>query len=361
MEDDRPLPAQDTVRAGSLGGAGHGHGNKAGQIKMRRQETQGRASGAEAAGRKPQPAGQPPIAAPWGGDIHTGEEAQNAVREHEEYVQTLTSMHRSCRQTVDWQERVHAPAPVEPLHLNTHEIIAQQKLAQYQPSLLSRLMGQAGNERRALQEAVSAGWVRDEHLFAEASAQYQRDLLLHEEAIEAARRVAANDHAAMLQTVALFEPLAPIGPLGQRPAFLELAPRTWAVELTMNGTDVVPRDRARRLASGRIAIQEFPQHEYERLYRDYVCSASLRAARELLALLPLDELIVSAVDERVHPHTGEVVSRTMLTFRAPRQKMEYLNFYALDGPEAMQQFWHRADFGCTGTMTAMDPEFEETD
>lgn len=328
---------------------------------MRGSETDKHNAGAHA--RKPSGDARPslPIPAPWGGDIYTGRDAEEAARQHDEYLQALTSMHRGCAAVIDWEARAGVTPPPGPRPVHTNERAAQKAMNAYRPTLMSRLLGKVKAERRALRNNVAEGWVLDEKLFSAKEAAYEQGLRLHEEAVALARRVLAGEAAAFRQAISLADPLMPIGRLGERATFTALTPKSYAVKLFLRAEDVMPEQRVRLLASGRVAVQPFPGPDACRLLRDHVCSAGLRAARELFALLPLEDLIITAIEDTPEVNTGRESRRTLIRFRAPRSAIEALDFYELDSVEAMQKLWHRADFDGTGKLLALEPEFEETD
>jgi len=221
------------------------------------------------------------------------------------------------------------------------------QLDRYSPSLLARLFGQIKKQKNKLIDSITKGKIADERLFVEQSAQYEQDLADHLDETSFAERVLKNDPEAMLEAVKLFEPLASIGLLGEHLAVNVPAPQVIAVELSVHGEEVVPRDRAKLLASGRASVKPMPKGEYYRLYQDHVCSAGLRVARELLALLPVEEVVVTAVDDLVDPATGHLKQTVILSFRAPRATMAQLKFDAIDPSDSMRNFLHRMDFSAT--------------
>jgi hypothetical protein len=115
----------------------------------------------------------------------------------------------------------------------------------------------------------------------------------------------------------------------------------------VHGEEVIPKDRAKLLASGRASVKPMPKGDYYRLYQDHVCSAALRVAREFLALLPIDEVIVTATDDLVDPATGHLKKTAILSLRVPRETVEKLNFQALDPSDSLRNFLHRMSFGST--------------
>jgi hypothetical protein len=210
-------------------------------------------------------------------------------------------------------------------------------------------------QRKVLADRVDQGKDLDEKSFNENLAKYKQDLEDHHEEKAFAERVLRNEPEAMLEAVKLFEPLASIGLLGEHLSVAVVGPRAIAVELSVHGEEVIPKDRAKLLASGRASVKPMPKGDYYRLYQDHVCSAALRVAREFLALLPIDEVIVTATDDLVDPATGHLKETAILSLRVPRETVEKLNFQALDPSDSLRNFLHRMSFGSTTGFRPVEP------
>jgi len=78
--------------------------------------------------------------------------------------------------------------------------------------------------------------------------------------------------------------------------------------------------------------------------QDYVCGAVLRAARELLVLLPIRAVVVTAVARLFNSATGHHEDVPIVTAVIPKQIAAHLNFNALDPSDAMANFPHRMSF-----------------
>lgn len=279
--------------------------------------------------------------------LEAKEQAAAAVHEHEDYVARLASIHRTCSPATDWQARAASRPPRKPNLSAENESKARLQLERYKPSLLSRLFGQVEKQKDKLAKLIEKGKIADERSFAEQSTKYQQDLTDHQDETAFAERILKKEREAMLEAVKLFEPLSSIGLLGEHLEIRLPAPNVVAVDLNVHGEEVVPKDRAKLLASGKASVKPMPKVEYYRLYQDHVCSAGLRVARELLALVPVDEVIVTAVDNLVDPATGHLKQTAILSFRAPRATMVQLNFDAIDPSDSMRNFLHRMDFSAT--------------
>jgi hypothetical protein len=283
------------------------------------------------------------------------ERAAEAVKQFEEYVERLVIIHRTCSSSANWNARAAAPPPNEPQRTSEHEASAKRNLERYKPSLVARLLGRVEKQRDVLGKLVEQGRLADDRSFVERSGQYKQDMEDHRDGVAFARRVLQNEPSAMLEAVKLFEPLASIGLLGEHLSVSVIGPKAISVELSVHGEEVIPKDRAKLLASGRASVKPMPKGEYYRLYQDHVCSAALRVAREFLALLPIDDVVVTAVDDLVDPATGHLKRSPIVSFHAPRATMAKLNFHALDPSDSLRNFNHRMSFGATVGLRPVEP------
>lgn len=73
-----------------------------------------------------------------------------------------------------------------------------------------------------------------------------------------------------------------------------------------------------------------PISKYNELLQDYVCSCVMRVGRELLALLPDDIVIVTAVDALLNSATGHVEDLPVLSVVFSGQTLSRLNVEDVD-------------------------------
>lgn len=91
-------------------------------------------------------------------------------------------------------------------------------------------------------------------------------------------------------------------------------------------------------------MKQMPKSRFYELYQDYVCGTALRLANEMLAMLPLAAVIVTAVDQLLNPATGHVEQQPILSLAVPRATMEALNLEGVDPSDAMVNFVHKMKF-----------------
>lgn len=287
--------------------------------------------------------------------LEAKEQAAEAVRENDAYLNRLVTIHTKCSDQINWKSRAAIPSPIKPVYKSELEDGAKKKLDSYRPSWFTKLLGNTEKQRRELSTLIQKGKQDDQKIFSEKSSKYLEELAEHIDETTFAKRVVALDSAAHIEAIKVFEPLAAIGLLGEHMKIEIFAPGKISVELNVHGEEIIPKDRPKLLASGRASVKPMPKGEYYRLYQDHVCSAGLRVARELLALLPIEEVLVTAVDNLLDPATGHLKESAILSFRAPRKTMEQINFDAIDPSDSMKNFLHHMNFGTTTGFKPVNP------
>jgi hypothetical protein len=89
-----------------------------------------------------------------------------------------------------------------------------------------------------------------------------------------------------------------------------------------------------------------------RIHHDHVASATLRVARELLALLPFHLVFVHARVAELDRATGHDAEHTVLSAAFPREDLERLDFSRLDPSDAIERFPHTMELS---TRTGFAP------
>ena len=90
-------------------------------------------------------------------------------------------------------------------------------------------------------------------------------------------------------------------------------PKLIECELKVNGQDVIPADTKSLSAGGKLVVKAMPKARFHEIYQDYVCGCVLRLAREMFALLPVDNVILTATVDGTDSATGHVAELPVLS------------------------------------------------
>lgn len=115
-------------------------------------------------------------------------------------------------------------------------------------------------------------------------------------------------------------------------------PQVMEVEFRVKSATVVPDYVVSLTKTGKLSRKQMTKTMYYDLVQDYVCSCIIRIARDLLAVLPLDRVIVHAVDERLNTANGHMEEVTICSAVLDREGMNHLNFDRIDPSDALENF-----------------------
>ncbi|MDB4930035.1 MAG: hypothetical protein JWM10_2519, partial [Myxococcaceae bacterium] len=120
----------------------------------------------------------------------------------------------------------------------------------------------------------------------------------------------------------------------------------WCVEawLLANSAAVVPAEQPTVTPTGRAGRKKLSPARRAEVYQDHVCSAALRVAREVFALLPIPVVFVHVADVRVEPATGHEAFVPVLSVAFERESFAALNLDGVDPSSAVEGFDHAMDF-----------------
>lgn len=283
------------------------------------------------------------------------ERARLEVEEYENYVERLQTLHLDGASAVEWERFVSAKEPCPPIRTSSAEEAAVAKQEEYRPTLIAKLLGRDAKKRAALEEAVRNAPAEDELAYQHAVHDFEKQHQDWADARQFAERVLGLEAEALLDAVRELHPFTEAAELGSSLEFdMEDGLPMHAV-LHVHGEDVVPKTAKRLLQSGRLSEKSLPKGQYYELYQDHVCSAVLRVARDLFAILPIEAVIVSAKDTLLNTGTGHLEEQAILSVAIPRKTVERLNFQLLDPSDSMENFVHRMDFKKTKGFQPVEP------
>jgi hypothetical protein len=104
-----------------------------------------------------------------------------------------------------------------------------------------------------------------------------------------------------------------------------------------------------------LSTKAWQKGRFHEVYQDYVCGAVLRVANELCALLPVESVLVTAVDDMLDSSTGKLRQQALLSILVPRSTLEALNLELVDPSDALANFIHRMSFKKTTGFSPIEP------
>lgn len=281
--------------------------------------------------------------------------AELEVEEYENYIDRLQTLHLDGASIVEWERHLSAEEPQPPRRTRSLERAAVTELESYRPSLLDKMLGRESQKRAALEEAVGTAQSEDDLAYQRAVREFEER---HEDWMHSrqfAERVLDLEVEALLAAIKELDPFSEAAELGSVLEFdVEEGLPIHAV-LHVHGEAVLPKKAKSLLKSGRLSEKALPKGRYNELYQDHVCSAVLRVARDIFAILPIEATVVTAKDTLLNTGTGHLEEQAILSVAIPRKTLEQLNLQCIDPSDSMDNFVHRMDFKKTKGFQSVEP------
>lgn len=262
---------------------------------------------------------------------------RHAVKEYQHTIEHLTGVHQTCDETVDWS-RIHAlPAPFTPPNSGPKQLYYQQKLDTFAPRWYERLFGALGEKRRRRLEAA----VR------RAAEEDTRDYEEWRKINELAGLVLRGDADAYFQA---FEEMNPFGDLLIFGSDFECSTNggnAIEVEYRIKSEGIIPDFELLLTPTGKLSRKQLSKTRFYELMKDFVCSCTIRVARDTMALLPVQQVAVHVVDHAVNTATGHLETITVLSVVFERERLNALNFAGIDPSDAIDNFPCHMNFSRT--------------
>ncbi len=135
-------------------------------------------------------------------------------------------------------------------------------------------------------------------------------------------------------------------------------PEYIVAEFNIKEEEIIPDTMVTLTASGKVSEKAMTKTAYYAMLQDYVCSVMIRIARDMFALLPVDRVIVHAVDTGINSATGNQEDLTYVSVIFDRERFSNMNLEAIDPSDALESFDHNMKFGKT---TGFKPVVQLTD
>jgi hypothetical protein len=261
------------------------------------------------------------------------EQAILEVEAYENRLDVLTSLHAESSAQMDWCVFAYSLPPPPPTDFGHHSCRVRLELAVKPQSVWTT------EEQERLREAE----ILDRLTHDRALKERQEEVLACGKMRHLAQRVLEGDPHAYAEAIVELSPLAELANLGSELAVNVLTHDVLECEMVVNGTEIIPKEVKSLTASSKLSVKPMPKNRFHEIYQDYVCSCVLRAARELLALLPTDCIIVTAKVHQKSLVTGHGEDVPVLSIAATRAVMGDLEFGEIDPSDAMDNFLHRGD------------------
>lgn len=278
--------------------------------------------------------------------------ANEALRNYDNYINILTSIHKNCSDKIDWQQIANDPQPVEPIMDSIHEAKAQSNFENFKPSFSDKLFG-SKKKQEQLKSAIELAKKQDQLEYDLKLKAYQDELKDWNAIQQIAKGIAERNPQSYADAINFFDPFADISDLGSN-IKMGFTKDYVEIYLSVNDSEVIPNYVLSQTKTGKLSQKDMPKGKFFELYQDYVCGGLLRVARETFAYLPVNKVIVHATSKITNTSTGHTEELAILSAIIPKETIENLNFSSIDPSDSMKNFQHNMKFNKTSGFSPVD-------
>ncbi|MEH7308234.1 DUF4236 domain-containing protein [Neobacillus drentensis] len=251
----------------------------------------------------------------------------------ENRLEMIKSIHKECDDFVDWNDIKNTEPPFLKGHPGPLEQEALLELQNYRPGFVARVFNQEEKRVEELRSKVLEARKKEEEEYQEWSS-----------LTETAMKVLNGDLDTYFEVIKEFAPLDDLSEFGSGFEFFLEESHTMEVEFDVQTKNVVPTEMKTLTSTGKVSVKNMPISKYYDIQQDYVCSCTLRIARDMFALLPLDIIIIHALDSQLNTSTGYHEDIVVLSVKIDRSTLNRLNFDTIDCSDSMVNFEHKMNF-----------------
>jgi len=287
------------------------------------------------------------------------EQAAYEVEVYENHIDILLSIHKECAEPVKWKKILSKPEPKQPQKHGSLEQAATHASVAYRPNFWARLFKLEARQRDALIAKIDAAKIEDDRQYKAQLGEWNAAHAEWAEERDIALRILDGDRQAKLDAIEAFESFEEISHLGSSIEMLVHESGVLEAKVAIHGSHVIPTEIKSLLKSGKLSTKAMPTGRFNEIHQDYVCSCALRVGRELMAILPDDLVIVTAMDNVLNSSTGHMEDQPILSVAFSRATVDGLNLEAIDPSDAMKNFVHSMSFkkgAGFSAVTALDAQ-----
>lgn len=245
---------------------------------------------------------------------------------------------------IDWELEAQKKEPNKPRKVKKQQNKAKEKIAEYKPGLIDKLLNRQQKKLKSLEENVESAIQKDEQEYSKKVEEWnsKKSEWLKETGL--ANQLLNNDPESKIKVIEHYNPFSSISQIGTELKFSVEEGSILTATINVHGKEIIPDEIKKVLQSGKLSTKKMPKGQYNELFQDHVCSVVLRLANEVFSLLPDELVIVNAVDDMLNPKTGHQEETPILSVAISRSTMSELNLEKLDPSDSMENFIHRMSF-----------------
>lgn len=256
------------------------------------------------------------------------------VEKYENHINLIRQVHSECDDVINWQDILAQPEPFAEDSAGPKEQEATKAADNFKPNIIEKIFLNNGQKRlQKLKDNIERSRQEDTESY-----------LTWKDSISLANKVLSGDIESYYAVIEEANPFEDLVEFGSGFEFGTEDPRVMEVEFVVKSSSVVPQTAKTLTKTGKLSEKALSKTAYFDITQDYVCSCSIRLAREIFAILPVRAVIVHAVDSITNTTTGHDEMTTILSVGFLRDKFTNVNFDRIDASDFVETFVHQMNF-----------------
>ena len=240
-------------------------------------------------------------------------------------LEEIKSMHQYCLDELNWQGINNIKPPFDINSDGPNKIDALEKYESFQPGFLFRIFKfLEEKKKRELLKDIEIAEMKDKALWGD-----------YEKISQLSLRVLNGDLDCYFQVIDEIRPFDRLLNLGSEVEIGTNDSESMEVEFKVNSEKVIPKSRFNKEISGNDEEVEITYYE---MIEEYVCSSILFVAKNIMNIIPVNKVVVHAVDNVVDIDKGAKNDITILSIVFDRETLNKLNIKTVNPIDALDYF-----------------------
>jgi len=280
------------------------------------------------------------------------ERASFEVSRYENKIEIMTTLHKGLS-GCSLKNLESIREPMKPSYQNNYEQVAQFQLDEYKPNLIDKIFKRSDKKISELKMKLAGALEHDKNEFELLIANWEKDKGEFDYFNNLLSDIKSDDRIAYKTWFELSTPFEEIENIGTK-VNIDYDEKIITVKIASNSINIIPEITKSLLKSGKLSEKKTSLSKRNELYQDYIASESIKAARELFAMLPIDEVIINSNTKMLNKSTGYHEDTTILSAFYVRETIEHINYNLIDPSEALTNFVHNMKFKKTTGFAKTD-------
>lgn len=271
------------------------------------------------------------------------------AEEYNEKLHQLFSFHLVRPSTINWKEINSLDLPEIPSNNHALGIKARAELEQFSPSIFDRLFNKTEAKLQLLGDKVRIAGEKDNLLFKHAMQEHTKQVRDWQEWHALSSRVLDFDIESMVKAVQKLKPYAILEKYCSDFHFYAIRRHKIKVSFCVKSKDVIPIENQKILRSGRVSITQFSENQLNKMYKEHICSLTLRVFIDIVSSIPIQEVLLVVNVKEKYDGCNVTAEIPIIILAGNRELLKHINPTSGNASENLWLFTHVMNYkGKTG-------------